>query len=102
MIGMHRSALTTGVVKVLARHTPYLESEMLGLSSLVGPGSVCLDVGSATGLYTLVLSRLVGPAGKVHSFEPLPLSFVHPVVTRVLDARKAANVQHHTLALGTK
>jgi FkbM family methyltransferase len=102
MIGIDRSALTAAAVKVLARRTPYLESEMLGLSSLVGPGNVCLDVGSATGLYTLLLSKLVGPTGMVHSFEPLPLSFVHPVVTRVLAARKAANVGHHTLALGTK
>ncbi len=31
-----------------------------------------MDVGAEYGLYTWVLSALVGPAGRVHSIEPLP------------------------------
>ncbi|HEY5356496.1 MAG TPA: FkbM family methyltransferase [Streptosporangiaceae bacterium] len=92
-----RAKLTTAAVMLLARRTPYLEAEMLGLRRLVGPGSVCIDVGSAAGLYTLALSRLAGPSGRVHSVEPL--SFAHPVWTRVLRAREASNVQHHAVAL---
>lgn len=38
----------------------------------VGPGSVALDVGANIGLYTLLLSQLVGPTGSVHAFEPEP------------------------------
>jgi hypothetical protein len=41
----------------LARWTPYLESELCGLRTLVRPGSVCIDVGSAADLYTTVLSQ---------------------------------------------
>jgi FkbM family methyltransferase len=93
-----RARLTNAAVMTLARWTPYLETELLGLSGLVGPGSVCVDVGSAAGLYTLALSQLAGPAGDVHSVEPV--SFARPVWTRALGARQLPNVSHHAMALG--
>jgi FkbM family methyltransferase len=95
-----RAQITTAAVMALARCTPYLEAEMLGLRGLIEPGSVCVDVGAAAGLYTLVMSRLAGPMGQVHSFEPL--SFAQPVWSKVLAARSAANVHHHALALGSE
>jgi FkbM family methyltransferase len=100
MIRMDRLAMTAAVIRMLARRTPYLEAEMLGLSSLVGPGDVCIDVGAAAGLYTVALAQLVGPAGQVHSIEPL--SFAHPVWTRVLRAPADGNVRHYTEALGAE
>jgi FkbM family methyltransferase len=81
----------------MARWTPYLESEMLGLADLVGPGSVCLDVGAAAGLYSFVLSGLVGPSGHVHSIEPL--QFAHPVWRRVLGIEGLKNLSQYTIAL---
>ena len=39
--------MTAKAIMVLARRTRYLEAEMLGLKELVGPGSVCVDVGAA-------------------------------------------------------
>jgi FkbM family methyltransferase len=81
----------------LARWTPYLESEMLGLADLVGPGSVCLDVGAAAGLYSFALSRLVGPSGHVHSIEPL--NFAHPAWRRVLGIKGLKNLSEYTIAL---
>ena len=97
---MLRQKLTATAVLTLARWTPYLESEMLGLSALVGPGSVCIDVGSAAGLYTLVLSKLAGATGEVHSVEPL--SFAHTRWVRILASRSGKNVRHHSLALGAE
>ncbi|HEX4963662.1 MAG TPA: FkbM family methyltransferase [Thermoanaerobaculia bacterium] len=41
----------------------------------VRPGMVIFDVGANLGFYTKFLSSLVGPAGRVHAFEPDPLSF---------------------------
>ena len=38
----------------------------------VKPGQVALDLGANHGYYTLLLADLVGPAGKVHAFEPNP------------------------------
>jgi FkbM family methyltransferase len=95
-----RGRVVTYAVMWAARWTPYMEPEMLGLSRLVGEGSVCVDVGSAAGLYTLALSRLAGPSGQVHSIEPL--SFAHPACARLLGASEAGNVRHHRLALGAK
>jgi FkbM family methyltransferase len=89
--------MTYGAVMALARRTPYLESEMLGLADLVGPGSVCLDVGAAAGLYSFALSRLAGPSGHVHSIEPLEAA--HPMWRRVLGIRNLKNLTQYTLAL---
>lgn len=41
----------------------------------VTPGMTVLDVGAQTGFYSLLLSKLVGPKGKVIAFEPLPANF---------------------------
>ena len=93
-------SVTASLVSLLARTSPWLEPELTGLTELVRPGDVCLDVGAAAGLYTLVLSDLVGPSGQVHSVEPL--SFAHPVWSRVLGARDRPNVRRHTLALSAE
>jgi hypothetical protein len=52
-----RHKLTASALTSLARWTPYLESEMCGLRTVVRPGSVCIDVGSAADLYTTGWSR---------------------------------------------
>lgn len=95
-----RCTLTAAAVTSLARWTPYLESEICGLRAVVRPGSACIDIGSAAGLYTTVLSRLAGPAGQVHSIEPLP--FAHLPWARLLSTRRAGNARHHCLALGAE
>jgi len=97
---LDRATLTALAISLLASRTHYLEPELLGLADLVGPGAVCVDVGAAAGLYTLVLSRLVGPEGRVHSVEPLP--FAHPAWSRLLRGYDAGNVQRHSTALGAE
>lgn len=56
----------------------------------VRPGDVVYDVGAHVGYYTLLASELVGPAGRVFAFEPLPrnLRFLREHVR----LNKAANV----------
>lgn len=95
-----RSTATAGAVSLVARCTPFLEQELLGLRELVEPGSVCVDVGAAAGLYTVTLSRLAGPAGQVHGIEPL--SFAHPSWSRLLAPWQAPNVRQHPVALGAE
>lgn len=97
---LDRSSLTAATVGLLARRTPYLEPELTGLTDVVRPGDVCVDVGAAAGLYTVMLSDLVGPGGRVHSIEPL--RFAHPLWTRLLRAGEGTNVTHHALALGAE
>lgn len=45
------------------------------LSRLVRRGDVAIDVGANFGWFAVRLARLVGPAGQVHAFEPVP--FIH-------------------------
>ena len=42
---------------------------------IVRSGSVALDIGANIGSHTLPLARLVGPAGRVYSFEPTDYAF---------------------------
>lgn len=89
--------LTRFAVHSLARATPWVESELLGLRHVVAPGATCVDVGAALGLYTAELARIVGADGVVHSVEPL--RFAHSVPSRALGLRTAGNVVRHSLAL---
>ncbi len=95
-----RARMTNAAVMLLARLTPYLESELLGLRTVVKPGSVCVDAGAAAGLYSLALSQLAGPSGEVHSIEPL--TFAHPLWRRILDSEGRPNVRSHAVALGSE
>lgn len=45
------------------------------LSRLVRPGDVVVDVGANIGVITALLGHLVGPSGRVYSFEPVPPSY---------------------------
>jgi FkbM family methyltransferase len=45
-------------------------SETRLIQALLGPGMVFFDVGANIGYYSLIGSRLVGPSGLVHAFEP--------------------------------
>ncbi|MGH3622415.1 MAG: FkbM family methyltransferase [Sciscionella sp.] len=95
-----RGTAAAAVLRALARTTPWLESELLGLQHVVRPGDHCLDVGAALGIYTAVLSDLVGQGGVVHSVEPL--RFAYPPTLRRLLAAPGRNVRSHRVALGSK
>src|SRR5690606_24636856 len=66
-----RARLAHALVRAGAR-LRLAEPEVRGLGELVLPGDTVFDVGAAYGMYTLPLAALVGPAGRVHSFEPQP------------------------------
>jgi FkbM family methyltransferase len=66
------------------------EPEVLDvLVSHVIPGSTFYDVGANVGYFTLVGARLVGPAGRVCAFEPVPAT------AAVLAANVAMNDLRH-------
>lgn len=63
---------------------------------LIKPGMVVVDVGANIGVYTRFFSRLVGPSGKVISFEPSPENF-RRLSENVSGLR---NVEMHEAAVG--
>ena len=69
------------------------------LGKLVKPGMTAVDVGANLGLYSLLLAGLVGPAGRVISFEPDPELF--SLLRANCGANEAAHVEAHHLALGS-
>ena len=54
-------------------HTDRAERQLL--REVLLPGAVAVDVGANIGIYSRFLSRCVGPAGAVYSFEPAPQNF---------------------------
>src|SRR5436305_2937823 len=66
------------------------------LRSILSAGAVVVDAGANIGVYSQFLSRCVGPAGIVHSFEPSPENF-----RRLQSAtRQLANVCLSQAAVG--
>lgn len=57
---------------------------------IVGRGAVVYDIGANVGFYTLLASELVGPSGRVLSFEPLPRNL--DLLRRHLEINRRGNV----------
>lgn len=53
-------------------HSVPLSGEHRILGQCIRPGDVAFDIGANVGLYTVWLSSLTGPSGKVFAFEPNP------------------------------
>ncbi len=50
---------------------PYDAVEFQVIPRMVKPGDIAFDVGANIGIYSVLLSRLCGPAGRVWAFEPV-------------------------------
>jgi FkbM family methyltransferase len=64
----------------------------------LAPGNVVLDVGAHIGYYTLLSSKLVGPAGRVYAFEPTPDTFA--ILERNARTNERTNVTPVNAACG--
>lgn len=65
--------------------------------SLIRPGETVIDIGAHAGRHTRVFAELVGPAGHVHAFEPLPVA-----MKTLLGAGLPRWVTLHSQAVGLK
>jgi FkbM family methyltransferase len=68
------------------------------LKKFVRQGDWCVDIGAHLGYFSLELSRLVRPDGKVLAIEPM--SKFNRVLGRLLTSHKAENVTLYPVALG--
>jgi len=59
-----------------------------------------VDIGANQGLYTLLFSQRVGPAGRVIAFEPDDM--LHAALADNVAHNRAENVRTHHLALGSQ
>lgn len=65
----------------------------------IRPGMRVLDIGANQGIYSLLISRMVGNEGCVHAFEPDPGLF--DSLRRNCERNRAANIELHNVALGS-
>jgi FkbM family methyltransferase len=63
------------------------------------PGDVAFDIGANAGFLTLLASKLVGPTGQVHSFEPLPRNLFY--LERHIQLNDVRNVVVHSVAIAS-
>ena len=70
-------SLPSTIIKTVKRNCQgqKFEPEIEALSVLVKPGFFCFDVGGAYGRYAFPLSGMVGPEGRIYSFEPGSYSY---------------------------
>lgn len=54
------------------------------------PGDTVLDIGGHIGLFAVVTARMVGPSGKIFSFEPTP--FTRAVLGQVVELNKCGDI----------
>ena len=72
------------------------------LVGLVRRGDVVFDVGANRGIFTALMSNLVGPSGRVHAFEPSSDTCRLLHATLADRARDPANVVVNVSAVGTE
>jgi FkbM family methyltransferase len=85
-----------GTTMIYAVRDQY-ERELAYLSRFLAPGMVVIDGGANCGIYTVVASKLVGPSGRVLSFEPGSEAF--SVLTKNIEINRLSNVRAHCAAL---
>ena len=60
------------------------------IRSRVRPGDTFVDVGANVGVYSLIASQIVGPAGRVISVEPNPATFAR--LSRTVTENNISNI----------
>lgn len=89
-------SLPSTIIKTVKRNCKgeKFEPEVTALSRLITPGAYCFDVGGAYARYALPLSRMVGPQGRIYSFEPGSYSHkVFSVVKTVFGLRNVVLIK---------
>ena len=82
----------------LRKYGEFSGEETILFDVIVQPGRTVLDIGANIGVHTIDLSRLAGPTGIVHAFEPQRLTYQTLCANIALNSRR--NVFAHHAAVG--
>jgi FkbM family methyltransferase len=82
----------------LALYGEWGQFEIDWLQTMLRPGDTVVDAGANVGSHSLPFAQAVGPAGRVHAFEPQ--ATVAEVLQANMDLNGAAQVEVHQAALG--
>jgi FkbM family methyltransferase len=103
--GIHRSLNGIMDISLAARFRTIPEEYELQAFRIMGKilkaGSFAVDIGANIGLYTLVMGKLVGPNGKVVSFEPASESY-QALLDHICRNGLAEIVEPHMMIVGNK
>lgn len=70
------------------------------MASEIGEGAIFFDIGANVGYYSMLVSKLAGPSGKVFAFEPLPANI--EFLKQHISLNSADNVSLEPVALSDK
>src|SRR5271169_4509567 len=68
-------------------------------AQLIKEGNIVLDIGANVGAHTLPLAQLVGPSGKVFSFEPTAFAFAKQQTNIALNPQLKSRISAHQMML---
>lgn len=84
---------------VMFSNYEYYESRFI--REIVQPNDHVLDIGANIGWFTIMMARLVGEVGRVHAFEPRPVTFEHLSMS-VAESKLFKNVVLYQKALSNE
>lgn len=70
------------------------------IKNILKQGDIAIDIGAHIGYYTLLFAKLVGPSGKVYSFEPEIHNF--KLLKQNIEANKFDNIHVYKKAVASK
>ena len=68
------------------------------IGSILSPGDTFVDIGAHVGYFSMLASALVGPAGRVHAFEPEASNHAH--LLEHMELNGATNLLPNFMAVG--
>jgi len=83
-----------------AHWNKYFSDEKNKIRQYLKNGDVPIDVGANIGLFSLILSDLVGDSGQVFSFEPIPM--LHKKLINNINLNKLNNIETIESGIGDK
>lgn len=91
-------ALDVNVGSRLRNQGTFVVQQSYAMQSLLEPGDVVVDAGANLGAYTVPFAAQVGPAGRVHAFEPFRKIF--QLLCANVAVNGLGNVHTYQAALG--